>query len=136
MYWFFHLIFYYRCVEIRASLCDWHVYTQGIHIYVIALSVREIPPFSFLRGVSRSVCCSGALTGNSSPVNMVVQSALRGPVARGVFFCRGAEGNACTSRNRSLRTEQNRQGQATDILVGRACFLSTCVIPCVHAVRL
>merc|ERR1712205_43715 len=39
------------------------------------------------------------------------------------FFCRGAEGNACTSRNRSLRTEQNRQGQATDILVGRACFL-------------
>ena len=57
MYWFFHLnklIFYYRCVEIRASLCDWHVYTQGIHIYVIALSVREIPPFSFLRGVSRA----------------------------------------------------------------------------------
>merc|ERR1712070_1196663 len=38
------------------------------------------------------------------------------------FFCGGAEGNACTSRNRSLRTEQNRQGQATDILVGRACF--------------
>ena len=60
---------------------------------------------------------------NSSPVNMAVHSALRGPVARGVVFCRGAEGNACTSRNRSLRTEQNRQRQATDILVGRACFL-------------
>ena len=73
-------------MEIRASLCDWHVYTQGIHIYVIALSVREIPSFSCLRGVSWSVCCSGALTGNSSPVNMVVHSALRGPVAIGVFF--------------------------------------------------
>merc|ERR1712118_94011 len=72
------------------------------------------------RGFSERLLCWS----NSSPVNMAVHSALRVPVTRGVFFCRGAEGNACTSRNRSLRTEQNRQGQATDLLVGRACFFN------------
>merc|ERR1712188_161270 len=110
---------YCRCVEIRASLA---IGTCIHNQFTFMLSRSQCVKYRrspFWEGFLGAFVVLVEFESSKHGCSFSTTSARR----QRRFFCRGAEGNACTSRNRSLRTEQNRQGQVTDILVGRACFL-------------
>jgi len=83
VYWFFHLIFLLSlCGNPGVAVRLARVYTRNSHLCYRALSAWNTAVLLSERGFSQRLLCWS----NSSPVNMAVHSALRGPVARGVFF--------------------------------------------------